>query len=1138
LGRGDVLGVFQVEGAGMKRLMMEMRPQRFDHIVAAISLYRPGPMENIPEYIARMHGKKPIQYHHPALEPILGDTYGICVSGDSLILNARTGQRGRLDEVKDWTEFYIQGIDDQWRPAVGRVTHWIDSGYQPVYQIRLRNGAQIKVTADHRLLTEEGWRPASDLQIGDYVATPPALLGPAEAETLTEDRRRLRILAYLIADGSLASMASVDFVSKDPLLLGEYQRCLATFENLQSSHLLQIRDVSRIRVAKDKDSQEHYHAPNSLLAWLRELKLKHPSGHNPGGLRSHEKFVPPFVFQLHDKDIAFFLASLWDCDGHMGHKLCHYKTVSRRLADDVQTLLLRLGIRSTIYAAQYTNPGGNGSGPQTRHSYQVTVYGTSRLAELLQPFMVSAKREAICQSYDSTTIARLPFIAEVDTATSLSRRALMAQYGIDRQHFYTKRRRLERISTQVVAPLAAVLNLPITRQRLNLAWEEIIAIEPAGMEHVYDLTVEGLHNFVANNVLVHNCVYQEQIIQIASQLAGYEPGEADMIRKAVAKKKKDLMEKHRLQFTEGAMARGFSREVCEAIWGDIEFFARYGFNRAHASDYAVITCQTAFLKAHYPVEYMTALLSVERNNTEKVAQYLADARRMGINVAPPDVNLAELDFTIEGDARQATIRYGLGAIKNAGTTAIELILQERSANGRFTSLTDLCDRVDLRRVGKRALESMIKVGVFDRWGSRPQLLDGLDRILSHSGGAREAASAGQMNLFGFLGVPQTMRVELLRPPAAVPPIDPKELLQWEKELIGVYISDHPVSRALESLQSLVTAGTADLDETMNGKNVALAGVITHVRTHSTKKGDQMAFATLEDLQGSVDLVFFPRPWKEHKEKVRLDQVLLVRGKVQLGAGNNGNKEGTTILVDNVQTNATIASAADEAPPETPFVPAVNGQRNGVARPPLMKDEGRPVNDGNPPNSDEDRGAAVEGLTTEQPAAKRKSKIQNPKSNIPLPPPNFDDDWLATATRPPELDFDLADDGLPPPLKPNHNLVRDKKPGYGTAVEPAAPPPPLSLVGRRAGGEGEPDPSKIQNPKSKIVTIEVDAIGEWKETFRQSLHIALTYEGADRLSLRLPRFGLVMDFPNYPTRFCPELVSQLQALPGVLRVYCP
>ncbi len=409
-------------------------------------------------------------------------------------------------------------------------------------------------------------------------------------------------------------------------------------------------------------------------------------------------------------------------------------------------------------------------------------------------------------------------------------------------------------------------------------------------------------------------VYQEQIIRIAAELAGYEPGEADMIRKAVAKKKKELMEKHRLQFTNGAMVRGYTREVCEAIWGDIEYFARYGFNKAHAADYAVITCQTAFLKAHYPVEYMAALLSVERHNTEKVALYLADARRLSIVVTPPDINRAGLDFTIEGDQEKPIIRYGMGAIKNAGEGAIQVILDERDANGAFADLVELCERVDLRQVGRRALESMIKVGVFDCWGSRPQLLDGLDRFMGYSGTNHDAAAVGQMSLFGAgSSAAMNVAVELLRDKDGIPPIDQRELLDWERELIGVYLSEHPLQSKLDALQDVVNATTADLDSSMNGRGVTIAGIIARLRHHTTRKGDAMAFATLEDLHGNADLILFPGLWKQVRMQIKIDQIVVVRGKVQVEEG----QETATILADSIDVNLQVASAADGSTPKAP-----------------------------------------------------------------------------------------------------------------------------------------------------------------------------------------------------------------------------
>ncbi len=576
-------------------------------------------------------------------------------------------------------------------------------------------------------------------------------------------------------------------------------------------------------------------------------------------------------------------------------------------------------------------------------------------------------------------------------------------------------------------------------------------------------------------------VYQEQIIRIAAEMAGYAPGDADLIRKAVAKKKRDLMDKHRAQFIEGAMARGYSQETCEAIWNDIEFFARYGFNKAHAADYAVITCQTAFLKAHYPVEYMTALLSVECNNTEKVALYLAEARRMGIEVESPDIGRAELDFTIEGDGDKPIIRYGLGAIKNAGVGAIEILLQERAANGPFNGLAELCERVDLRRVGKRALESMVKVGVFDRWGSRPQLLDGLDRMISHSAKIHDAAAAGQMTLFGgSAGLDLDVAIELLRPVDHLPEVDHRDVLGWEKELIGVYLSEHPLSSYVELMQELATASTSELDESFNGRSVTMLGLITYVRSHVTKKGESMAFASLEDLQGSVELILFPRTWKDYRSIVEVERVYLVRGTVRIENGDRAK-----IIVDSVEINLRVARAAD---PESP--PA-----DLLVEPPGLAESPRPpdlpsVNPGS--NGNGDRARADDGP-------------------MPPPPPNFEpeeNEW-----RPPVADLE----GEPDP-------VAESGPASGGVLAPTA---------EAVAELPEEQPPAVD--RGRTVVVEIKADQGWRDACRSLVQAAGSFEGTDHLQIRIAGQKLVMDFPNQHTLFCPELVAAFEKIGAVSRI---
>ncbi|MCB8924312.1 MAG: hypothetical protein H6652_01655 [Ardenticatenaceae bacterium] len=604
-------------------------------------------------------------------------------------------------------------------------------------------------------------------------------------------------------------------------------------------------------------------------------------------------------------------------------------------------------------------------------------------------------------------------------------------------------------------------------------------------------------------------VYQEQIIRIASDLAGYEPGEADMIRKAVSKKKRDLMDKHRSQFTDGAMARGLSREVCEAIWGDIEFFARYGFNKAHAADYAKVTCQTAFLKAHYPVEYLTAMLSVERDNTEKVRRYFAEAKNLGIDVGPPDINTSGLDFTIEDGGERPLIRFGLGAIKNAGAAALMTIIEEREANGPFKSLQELCKRVDLKRVGKRPLEYMAKGRVFDAWGTPVQFVDALDRIVNFSSSEHATASTGQMSLFGGASSAPAIKVavDLLHDPKQIKPaIKHKELLEWEKEALGVHVSEHPLERPLSLLQPRTNATIGDIDANWNGKQVRLAGMISTLRTLTTKKGDPMAFATLEDLEGKMDLVLFPRTWQACRDNVAVDQVMLVTGKVQVKG------EDINLIVDRVETNLEIAQDADAT--RRPAAPA---PKPAAAEPaPVMKTAVPPKANGNgngngnghnhisppPPPT-----FVAEPKPVFQQAATPEVEVAG-GNFVPPPPPNFDDDSEARPITSPAP--------AAPPVMSN---------GNGAVAEA---PPQKPLV--------SPAPMRPSNGVHKTVIVEVRPVGNWQEACRRALRKVNEYEGDDGLTIVISGQKLKMDFPNGRTRSCPELLETLRTIPGIAKVH--
>ncbi len=368
-------------------------------------------------------------------------------------------------------------------------------------------------------------------------------------------------------------------------------------------------------------------------------------------------------------------------------------------------------------------------------------------------------------------------------------------------------------------------------------------------------------------------IYQEQLMFAAISIAGYEPGEADNLRKAISKKKAKEIERHRNNFISGAAKRGMKEEIAAQIFDSWEGFARYGFNKSHAANYAVLAVQTAYLKLHYPVEYMTALLTAEVNNSDKVAFYVADCRSMGIEVRPPDINCSEWGFTIEDDDGRHSIRFGLGAIKNVGHAPVDLILEARR-EGPFDDLNEFARRVDLRQVGKRALESLARVGALDRFGARPAILDALDRIISVSTSHFRAAQAGQLSFFGTVeGIEDD--IELSAPLG----IDPREQLEWERELLGLFVSDHPLSPYVPYLKQRISHFSTQLGEVRHKGQVRVAGMVVRFRPHLTKSGKYMGFVTIEDIQGAMELVVFPEAWGKYRELVQVDRVLIAHGRV-------------------------------------------------------------------------------------------------------------------------------------------------------------------------------------------------------------------------------------------------------------------
>jgi DNA polymerase-3 subunit alpha len=369
-------------------------------------------------------------------------------------------------------------------------------------------------------------------------------------------------------------------------------------------------------------------------------------------------------------------------------------------------------------------------------------------------------------------------------------------------------------------------------------------------------------------------VYQEQVMQIASAMAGYSLGEADILRRAMGKKKKEVMEAEEAKFLAGAEKLKIAASTAKKVFDLMAFFAGYGFNKSHSAAYALVAFQTAWLKAHHPVHFMAALLTTEKGNTDKMVQYIGESRRMGIQVLPPDVSSSGLDFTVE----QGQIRFGLSAIKNVGEAAIRSIVSAREGREHWRSLHELCGEIDLRLVNKRVLEALVQSGALDSMGAKRSQLDAaVDSALEYGQRRRLDREAGQASLFGGGADDEDEEPQL----PDLPDWDEKTRLNHEKATLGFYVSGHPLEGYRELLDQFASQRIATLDGVESGTEVSVGGVITNLRRRRSKKGDMWASMAIEDLDGQIDVLIFPKAYETCQALLDDDRPTLVSGRYEI-----------------------------------------------------------------------------------------------------------------------------------------------------------------------------------------------------------------------------------------------------------------
>ncbi len=420
------------------------------------------------------------------------------------------------------------------------------------------------------------------------------------------------------------------------------------------------------------------------------------------------------------------------------------------------------------------------------------------------------------------------------------------------------------------------------------------------IKYVHDLMIPALQP--TYGVLV----YQEQVMQISKELSGFTGGQADTLRKAIGKKKIEVMQKMKVDFINGAVKNGANPAEMETFWKQLEDFAAYCFNKSHAACYGLIAYQTAYLKAHYPSAFMAAVMTSDFDDTDRLAVEIAECKKMGINVLQPDVNESFHEFAVvpspqNPDDRKAPIRFGMNAIKNVGSGAVEEILRVREANGEFATLEDFFSQVNVRIVNRKALESLVRAGAFDRYGDRSKLLHNMDAMLAYGARLQKEANSGQTDLFGLLAdeenVSATKPQLLLEKPLTL--YTAREQLLWERELLGLYLSQHPLAM-FENFLSEQTMPLGTIKPEHDGKAATVGGTIVDIREITTKNGQKMAFVKLEDQTGETELILFPNAYQQTTGLWERDTVVLSRGKVSAKDRDGNLGEEVKILVDDAR----------------------------------------------------------------------------------------------------------------------------------------------------------------------------------------------------------------------------------------------
>ncbi len=884
LSEARTFGVFQLESSGMREALRGLKPGKLEDVIAMVSLYRPGPMELIPDFINRRHGRAKVAYEHPAMEKFTRETYGIMVyqeqimqiasemagftMGEADTLRRAMGKKDR-DLMAKQRDKFIAGCADRGTP-VGKAERVWDlmekfAGY----------GFNKCVSRDTRIEMADGTtKLVTEIKAGDVVLTKD---GPYPAKAATPSGTR-SVGRLELANGmdvrctpdhpvftqrgwvNVEELTTADFVAvtrqlpsgtkavapEMPALLGyalsEGSLGYDSHFYLYSINEDELQDMASIveRFANTVARIELRPRPKGSSVRPARIDRANPSAAvqfifetcGLRGLTATTKYVPPLVDGWDRNAIAILVAKLFQGDGciHAVLRSVYYATSSKRLAYGVRRLLLKLGIASTIHTKAFAYRGGHKTG------YTVNVIG-GRAAYVR--FRAHVGRHLVGDK-----------VRVLDD--------LIASY-------------------EAFSPLRARCNIDIIPEALFLG-----ELRDSLLKR-YNTLKSGCEDIGFSHSLISHHqrrggIRRETLAYLAEQLDS--PALQDLVDASIM----------------WSRVRGYTLEGIEPTY-DIEVPGAGSFiangiavHNSHAAAYALVAYQTAYFKANYPVEFMAALLTSEMGDTDKIVKYIEECRAMDLTVSPPDVNVSGVQFSVAGDA----VRFGLAAIKNVGEAAMESILATRAADGPFKTLDDFCARVDLRLVNRRVIESLVKAGAFDSLGlPRAHLLAQTDAALEHGQRVQRDRNEGQASFFDAL-LPAAAAPARREPAEVVPEWPDDQRLAYEKEVLGFYISGHPLAQYAGVIESLGVTTSADLAAKSHGARVTLLGHVAVLKETATKSGNRMAFVTLEDMAGTVEVTVFPEPFKAAAPYLRTREPLVVRGRV-----DDGDK-GRVILAEDVR----------------------------------------------------------------------------------------------------------------------------------------------------------------------------------------------------------------------------------------------